>query len=785
MKRRLTSILLFSALLVGGASTLVSCKDHDCDQSLYDADTRLTAELSSQATTITNLANQLAAETSSRETQDEILRGLINTNATAIANAAQDARDALAKAGANATTISEIQTTLLQLQSQLAAYADLATRLGTAEGDIAKLQEQIAGLTGDYDITEMNKKLAELEAKQKTDSARITAIEEGKTTLEEQLQKINATLTGGEGQLSYDQVKAQVEANKSKIAALESKVNDINNKFAEYVKEAYTEELNAAIKKASDSLKSEIKDVEDKLTEQLNKLFNAMANEVTSVVVNSFYSPVLGSYKDMIGTQARFLGAYYGTAEGTVKIGTETIYANTQLVDEETGANAGTIGVYINPANKDFSGLTFKIVDSQGKETPFTATVTKSTKVEQYGYTRAESATPNYYLLKVNVAAGDIEKVKTWTSDDVNALKDVAQGILNKFKNSGNSISLSEMANTLYKTLNNRLTEYHLALPQTLTDGTNTALNVTIADKDFAATAIKPLSYDFLKNGIDYTIQDIPTLESKGLYIDTSKLKWSDLGHIDDITKTIDIEIPDANSVTIDNKQVEITAEGKLVWKDDKNKQSIDDLQGVEVNVNGIKFNAGALKFNTTTKTITVTIDMDQFNKMIDEINRQVGNMLGTVEDLAGKVNKYVNTIDGNIINRINDYIHKCNSLLDNVNKFLQPAMFATDGTNWVKLPTIANGATYVKMSNGKADVLLLPTSYTLEYIAPAYKKYITVTAPDGTSVTGDNVGTVISGNVRKAGFTATKAGVYTITYEAVDYSGAKRSSNFFVQVVE
>ncbi len=784
MKRRLTSILLFSALLVGGASTLVSCKDHDCDQSLYDADTKLTAELSSQATTITNLANQLAAETSSRETQDEILRGLINTNATAIANAAQDARDALAKANANATTISEIQTTLLQLQSQLAAYADLATRLGTAEEDIARLQEQIAGLTGDYDITEMNKKLAELEAKQKTDSARITAIEEGKTTLEEQLQKINATLTGGEGQLSYEQVKAQVEANKSKIAALESKVNDINNKFAEYVKEAYTEELNAAIKKASDSLKSDIKDVEDKLTEQLNKLFNAMANEVTSVVVNSFYSPVLGSYKDMIGTQARFLGAYYGTAEKAVSIGEEKIYANTQLVDEETGANAGTIGVYINPANKDFSGLTFKIVDSQGKETPFTATVTKSTKVEQYGYTRAESTTPNYYLLKVNVAAGDIEKVKTWTSDDVNALKDVAQGILNKFKNSGNSISLSEMANTLYKTLNNRLTEYHLALPQTLTDGTNSTLNVTIADKDFAATAIKPLSYDFLKNGIDYTIQDIPTLESKGLYIDTSKLKWSDLGHIDNITKTIDIEIPDVNSVKINGDSVHINAKGELVWTNN-DQTSIDKLEGVKVTVDKITFDAGALTFNTTTKHITVTIDMDQFNKMIDEINRQVGNMLGTVEDLAAKVNKYVNTIDGNIINRINDYIHKCNSLLDNVNKFLQPAMFATDGTNWVKLPTIANGATYVKMSNGKADVLLLPTSYTLEYIAPAYKKYITVTDPDGTSVTGDNVGTVISGNVRKAGFTATKAGVYTITYEAVDYSGAKRSSNFYVQVVE
>lgn len=115
--------------------------------------------------------------------------------------------------------------------------------------------------------------------------------------------------------------------------------------------------------------------------------------------------------------------------------------------------------------------------------------------------------------------------------------------------------------------------------------------------------------------------------------------------------------------------------------------------------------------------------------------------------------------------------------------------MFATDGNNWVKLPTIASGATYVKMTNGKANVLLLPTSYTLEYLAPAYKKYITVKDPSGATVTGENIGKVISGNIHKAGFTATKEGVYTITYDAVDYTGGDVSKdvskNFFIKVVK
>ena len=513
-----------------------------------------------------------------------------------------------------------------------------------------------------------------------------------------------------------------------------------------------------------------------------------MANEVTGIVVNRFYSPILGSYKDMMGTEARFLGAYYGYAEDNAKIGNEDIIADDLLLDDAKD-NAGSIGVYINPANKNFSGLTFKIVDSQGNVTPFIATATKNDKVEHYGYTRAgaESTTPNYYLLKVSIDPKRLDEVKNWTSSDVESLKGVAKNILNKLKDRSNNLNLTEIANTLYKTFNNRLTEYHLALERELTDGTNESLNVTIADKDFAATVIKPLSYKFLSGGINYDIKDIPTLESKGLYIKTDNLKWSDLGHIDDI---IEIEVPDASTMTIDGKKVVTSAEGAFVWTKDEHgnevKNEISDLKDVVVKVNDVTFKAGAISYNNKTEVVSVTVSMTEFNNMIDQVNSQVGNMLGTVTDLANKVNGFVSNIDGNFINRVNNFIHKCNYYLDNANKFLQPTMFATDGNNWVKLPTIRSGATYVKMTNGKANVLLLPTSYTLEYIAPAYKKYITVKDPDGATVTGENIGKVISGNIHKAGFTATKEGVYTIIYDAVDYTGGKANTQkFFIKVVK
>ena len=794
MKRQVTSILLFSALLVGGASTFVSCKDTESD-ALYDSNGKIAEVLADQAKKISDLSGQLAQETTDRKDADQVFTDFINGKAVQIKETADKA---WAQAQENKTKIGELTTQISGLQTQLDNLLALAGKVDGLEGKVSELESKFESFKScTCDFTALENKYDQLKNQQDLDRARIKAIEDGKTTLDEELGRINTTLDGKVDQTTFDDLKDQVERNQNTVDDYKEQVENLRNTFANYVEKSYLtnnyytkDDVDNAIANASTALEDQISALETKLTTQLNSLFNAMANEVTGIVVNRFYSPILGSYKDMMGTEARFLGAYYGYAEDNATIGNEDISADDLLLDDAKD-NAGSIGVYINPANKDFSGLTFKIVDSQGNVTPFIATATKNDKVEHYGYTRAgaESTTPNYYLLKVSIDPKRLDEVKNWTSSDVESLKGVAENILNKLKDRSNNLNLTEIANTLYKTFNNRLTEYHLALEQELTDGTNKSLNVTIADKDFAATVIKPLSYKFLSGGINYDIKDIPTLESKGLYIKTDNLKWSNLGHIDDMTQEIEIEVPDASTMTIDGNKVEITATGAIVWRKDEHgnevKDDINDLKGVDVNVNGITFKAGAISYNNKTEVVSVTVSMAQFNDMIDQINSQVGNMLGTVTDLANKVNGFVSNIDGNFINRVNNFIHKCNYYLDNANKFLQPTMFATDGNNWVKLPTIANGATYVKMTNGKANVLLLPTSYTLEYIAPAYKKYITVTDPSGATVTGENIGKVISGNIHKAGFTATKEGVYTITYDAVDYTGGKAKKTFFIKVVK
>lgn len=791
MKRQVTSILLFSALLMGGASTFVSCKDTESD-ALYDSNGKVAEVIAKQAKDISDLADKLKKETEKRESEDQVLKDLIIDKSTEIKSTADEA---LRLAQTNESKIGDLTGRVTTLESRLSSLLGLSGKVDGLDSEVKKLKTQFESFRScTCDFTTLNQNYEDLKLRQAEDRRRIEAIEQGKTKLDEQIGRINTTLNSKVDQTTFDDLKRQVEANERNISANETEINNLRNNFANYVEKSYLidnyytkAEVDNAIKNASTALEGQISALETRLTTQLNSLFNAMANEVTGVILNRFYSPILGSYKDMMGTEARFLGAYYGYAEDNAFIGNEDIKKEDLLLDDAKD-NAGSIGVYINPANKNFEGLKFKIVDSQGNVTPFIATATKNDKVEHYGYTRAdaENTTPNYYLLKISVDPNRLDEVKTWTSADVESLKGVAKNILNKLKDRNNNLNLTEIANTLYKTFNNRLTEYHLALERNLTDGTNNSLNVTIADKDFAATVIKPLSYKFLSGGINYDIKDIPTLESKGLYIDTSSLKWTDLNHIADINQKVEVDVPDASTMTIDDKKVKINASGELEWVDPNHKTNIEDLKGVKVTVNNIAFEAGAVKYNTTKQAVTVTVSMKEFNNIIDQVNSQVGNMLGTVENLANKVNKFESTIDGNFINRVNNYIHKCNYWLDNANKFLQPAMFATDGNNWVKLPTIASGATYVKMTNGKANVLLLPTSYTLEYLAPAYKKYITVKDPSGATVTGENIGKVISGNIHKAGFTATKEGVYTITYDAVDYTGGKaKTKTFFIKVVK
>lgn len=78
MKRQLTSILLFSALLVGGASTFVSCTDHESD-SAYNTSISLADAIAKEKQALIKITNTL--ETKADHAADKTaLEGRINEN---------------------------------------------------------------------------------------------------------------------------------------------------------------------------------------------------------------------------------------------------------------------------------------------------------------------------------------------------------------------------------------------------------------------------------------------------------------------------------------------------------------------------------------------------------------------------------------------------------------------------------------------------------------------------------------------------------------------------------
>lgn len=78
MKRQLTSILLFSALLVGGASTFVSCTDHESD-SAYNTSISLADAIAKEKQALIEITNKL--ETKADHAADKTaLEGRINEN---------------------------------------------------------------------------------------------------------------------------------------------------------------------------------------------------------------------------------------------------------------------------------------------------------------------------------------------------------------------------------------------------------------------------------------------------------------------------------------------------------------------------------------------------------------------------------------------------------------------------------------------------------------------------------------------------------------------------------
>ena len=863
MKRQLTSILLFSALLMGGASTFVSCTDHESDAA-YEVTGTVADQVKKQATELENLVTKLdfllKGGTSSEDVKNNLNQTIFGKDANgkiitwdnakldvlkqALEAAKKEAEDA--KKAANAYTDSKVNTLAQKIVDLDGAISSLTTIVNQNKEELNQLNTKVDNYAGELmqmlenyqaSNTQMFNNLTNLyndmDVRLQEDENRIANLEEAvrnnlatKEYVNEQIASLNTKIDGkvdaSDFNAAIEAAKAAVLENKNAIAANKTEIDKIKNELVNYATKQDLDDkaasLEAAFKAADKALEVKMQAQIDDINTKLNSMFNTMLSMLTGIELQATESPITG-YENFsfLGAEAHILGTYYGTTAKPITLGEEKIAkANQVLIDETSGENAGVIYATLNPSNVDFTGCTLKVVNSQGEEAPFTATVVKSNRVLKYGVSRASNS--NLYAIKINLNEENLEAAKTWTSSDAAALKDVAKNVLDKLRQPGKTrLNIGDAATTIARTFNNRLTAYALQAEQKYTDANGKEQTRTITSKmSLAATAIKPVSFNFLKDNETLKNLDLPsfpTIQSK-LNFNDYKFNWTpieglgtvktsvtlkDMPDLDNIKVTIDgvVQAPTVNvdkaTISFGKTEVQgtVTEDGKHVIVDlsELEKNTTAD---VKVSIGDIKINPKDVKVTLDTSatkdmTYDVEIPMDEFNKIIDNINSQVGNMIGNVNNIIDKVNNFAETIDGQYITGINNYIQKFENLLRKSNSLLQPAMFyVTNSGSWGQLAREDVGASYLKLQGGKASTVLVASSYTGEIFAPAYKKYVHVTsAPVGAHVSGVNLGKVIDGNLHKIGFEADKEGTYEITYEAVDYSGVKVAKKFYVKVVK
>lgn len=804
--------MLVSTLMLSGATTFVSCKDYDSDGVYDDINDQVNKKfeeiIEQQKKDLADINNKLANIKQCGCTEaamKELIQKTIDENKAALNKGAVDAviaellkensalNDAIAKSEAVHKLLVEIygENGDAGMKKQL---DDLQSDFNSAK---AGWTEKTQALT---DSVKMALTLAQ------SDSIRLDELEEkvrnNRTDIDQlktDYDKLNNVtipkLSDDLEQAKNDIITAKGVADEAlqKANALDSELrtliettkNDILDEVAnKYVSKDDLENLtlgtinkwyeNSGIDNRFTTIENNYKDLIASLTDFYSKL-------VTGVVVQGSESPVTGYVQTPFGLDMSVIGAYYGRTSEGFEFGGERFNKGTIISD--SNSNTGLIFVTVNPTNVDPNCIDFKLVDSQGNEAPFKLTPVNTNRVLKFGVSRGINVNEKsgFYALQVKLDAADVDKAKTWTSADAADLKDAAKNVLGKLRHpKTNSLNIGDIASSIENVFNNRLTRYGVkATWKFKNEKGEWVTKSTVSGLNLAATAFKPLSYEFLKDGINVDLPTIPSLESK-LNLVQYKFNWTPIEGIENMKTSVTLTIPDTENIKINGK---VTPSVDIKKEFDENSGLIKD---VKVTIGDIDFSGATIKVGEKEETYDIVVSMDEFNRVINDVNNNVENMIGGVNDLIDKVNGYVQSIDGQVITRLNNYIKKFEHLLTKSNSLLQPTMLYTaQNGNWNQLPNVKTAAAHLKLNGGKASTIFVATSYTGELLAPAYKKYVHVNGPEGATVTGANINKVIDGNIYKIGFEANKPGTYEIVYEAVDYSGKTVKRTFYVNVVE
>ncbi len=808
--KRLTKkflLVAFSVAIAGGVFT--SCKDNTED---------VMAEINSQSTELEKL---LDAQKTAMQQQIDDLQTQINNNQDATEQEIENLQD----------QIDDLQDAIDAIEADYLTSADktelinLINKNNQAISDANARIDSLANACPTYLWSDSLKTAYELAAANAilaaANAAEILKLKDKDEEIQQALvDSILAVKAEADSlhQAAKDYADQATEVVNNKIDSLDSALD------AEIaaIEEAY-QAADSLLQEQLDSLKEALVDLEERvaaneeaieeLQDKMDDIENALAQMVTGIIVQGVENPIFGSFSLPIGMNSNILFGYYGENErdyefpsnkgGMDATGIADAYRFISSINSYDATDAilfndtlGTVYLTINPAKTDFTGLTVGIENSIEEANGLSVTpLRESTKKLSFGYSPyTRSITNGLYEADVILDKSSIDLVKI---NIESGLKSSLKDILESFQTKSKQVDFTELAVAVAKQMTNFLDAYAINAEWTDSLGEH----AVYSNYDIAATAFKPLSYNFLKG---QNFGKLPMIsEFDHINLDDINLNFNLNFDPIAINSNVNVQIQDVN---IDENQIKVEVaipevDGGGFTGNYENKEiDIKDLIAeIETQINSA--NAEVEKEIKNQLEGQIESIESEINKYLKDMIGDINSQLGDVDDLVnqfngieGKVNSAIDKVNS-FVSRINNFTKKINNRLDNVNAYLQVTMlYETADGDFAQLSNSGAGASQIVAGS---DAVLYPTSYTADIVVPAYKKYIAFTKVNGASDseqaallsqlnTGDYLNTVLEGNTKaiKLNIPSSFSGkTLELTYSALDYSGYSSTRKFYIYV--
>ena len=727
--------------------------------------------------------------------------------------------------------INEMNTTIINVKAIAEEALELAKNGGKCTCDFTEINTKIANLETlvagwDGKLAEVSQKAADAMAKAEANEAWINANKAtidalkdlvGKDVLtrletiesnymkKDDITKLvdEAKAAAKEANDLAEKAMTKAEENATKIGAVETTVGQLEEEVKKLVTkdefETAINELTVGIGLLAVSI--------DQIDDELVKVKGDLTKMITGIITQTTENPVLGYINTPFGVNQYLLAAYYGQADNGIEFpardgkyyldasDVETwtprnleVMGIASLKDVEgyvtkqderfvadndgdiTG-NAGTVYITVNPSNVNFTGQVLDLESSAQNASPVTLAPLEPSEAElNFGVFRDTRGVENgFYTAKATLSAEDIDKAKMVI--DYEGIKDAVKSALkNRTKE-----NIANAALEVLQGVSNEVPAY--GLKASWTDSNDEVHNI-FSQYNIATIAVKPLSFSFMK---DKTFGRVPGF---------GKIR----SLVSNFIYSVKISLPDMMDYQIKFTSIRI---GKDITVNEDGKILVPIVAVVEKDGKEVEVSIDRL-YGDATETITELVDeinerygegsdvdkkLADFFNMVEETNNFETYIDETKDNLYLSVEKYINKVE-NIILKVANNAHRTLYITMLGQQNNKMAMLSNDLVN----PTKAEAG----------ELTLIPTTYTLQYFAPIYKKFVAVTnvydaktkaelnlgeakALAAAANGGENMLKVVDG-LKNCTFEGETGKIYELTYTAVDFLGVVMIKKFYVE---